>query len=176
MKLLKEIHRTRGLTPGGRVMKRRAVRGIIYTAPNLLMVYSTENGDYKFPGGGMRRTETHAQALRREIREECGARLTGNLHPFGRVVEYDRAFQSGFDLFMMTSYYYWCRIRGELGHQDLDPYERAMGFKPRWVTLDQAIENNSILLRDHADSCPKWAVRELFVLKELKSVLETEQP
>lgn len=175
MKLITEIHRSPGLTLGGRTVKRRAVRGIIYVAPKILMIYSKENGDYKFPGGGMHRRESQSQALRRELLEECGARLSGNLHPFGRVVEYDRAVQPNFDLFMMTSYYYWCHIEGTLGQQHLDTYERALGFTPRWVALDSAINNNTVLLRDHPDLSPRWAVRELSVLKALKSFLEAEK-
>lgn len=49
---------------------REAVRGIIKHENKLLMVYSSKDGDYKFPGGGVDVGETHEEALVREIREE----------------------------------------------------------------------------------------------------------
>jgi len=39
------------------------------------MVRSQKYGEYKFPGGGIERNETHAEALIREVMEETGYRL-----------------------------------------------------------------------------------------------------
>ncbi len=172
MKLLKEIHRKEGLNLGGRAFNRKAVRAIILDAPKLLMVFSVLNGDYKFPGGGMHRDESPAQALRREVLEECGARLFGIARPFGKVIEYDKSVQRGYDLFMLTSYYYWCQIEGLLGQQNLDDYERELGFTPRWVEVDEAIQTNSVVLQNDTQPAPFWAVRELFVLGQVKTALE----
>ena len=83
MNILTEIHRHENLNILGKAVYRTAIRGVALRGRELLMVHSTEVGDYKFPGGGMNEGEEHEQALRREIREECGMSL---LH-FGQGVE-----------------------------------------------------------------------------------------
>jgi ADP-ribose pyrophosphatase YjhB (NUDIX family) len=52
------------------------------------MIYSPKNGDYKFPGGGIDPGETDHEALTREIREEAGAQICGEIREFGQVIEY----------------------------------------------------------------------------------------
>lgn len=76
MKILTEIHRRAGIHAKGKTIYRTAVRGVILRGRNLLMIHSSHVGDYKFPGGGVDEGETHAQALSREIQEECGTFLT----------------------------------------------------------------------------------------------------
>jgi len=46
------------------------VRSIILDDDRVLMVYSSRNGDYKFPSGGIESGETHKKALIREVQEE----------------------------------------------------------------------------------------------------------
>ncbi len=53
MKLLKEIIRKQGINFDGKTVYREAVRGVIIRNKTLLMVYSSKDGDYKFPGGGV---------------------------------------------------------------------------------------------------------------------------
>jgi 8-oxo-dGTP pyrophosphatase MutT (NUDIX family) len=73
MKILTEIHCTDGVNIHGRATLRTAVRAVIFRGRDLLMVYSSNVGDYKFPGGGVDAGETHQQTLARELLEECGA-------------------------------------------------------------------------------------------------------
>ena len=75
MQILTEIHRAEGINTYGKTVHRTAVRAVILRGPELLMVYSSNVGDYKFPGGGVDIGETHQQALARELLEECGASL-----------------------------------------------------------------------------------------------------
>lgn len=75
MQLLAEIHRSNGVNIHGRTIHRHAVRAVIFRGQELLMIHSTKVGDYKFPGGGVDRDETHEQALIREVKEECGMSL-----------------------------------------------------------------------------------------------------
>ena len=56
---------------------------------NLLMIYSANVGDYKFPGGGVDAGESHAQTLTREILEECGMSLRQIGSEIGAVIEYN---------------------------------------------------------------------------------------
>lgn len=146
------------------------MRAVILRGRNLLMVYSSKVGDYKFPGGGVDAGESHEQALARELREECGASLISMDGELGAVVEYNFAKDRGYDVFKMTSSdYYFCRIKDVFGAQELDGYEKALGFKPVWITIEAAILANRSLLS--LDKFPEWLKREIFVLEYLKQKL-----
>jgi hypothetical protein len=53
MKLLKEIVKKQGINFDGKAINREAVRGVIIKNNKLLMIYSSKDGEYKFPGGGI---------------------------------------------------------------------------------------------------------------------------
>jgi len=169
MHILTKIHRNKGINIHGRTIQRTAVRAIILRGRDLLMVHSTTVGDYKFPGGGVDDGESHEQALRREIREECGALLVEFGQSIGSVIEYDHPEESDYDVFKMTSYYYLCLVGDGFGAQKLDGYERDLGFKPVWIDIDESILANKLLL--DSDKSPEWLKRELFVLEYIKQNL-----
>lgn len=167
MNIVREIFR-RPVETSGRTVYRTAVRGIIARDGALLMVYSPENGDYKFPGGGVDADESDEDALRRELREECGATLAQIEREFGSVIEYDQAVEADFEVFKMTSRYYVCRVKADFGRQRLDDYEAALGFTPVWISLDEAIAANRAVLHDALRTPPRWTARETFVLEYLR--------
>jgi 8-oxo-dGTP pyrophosphatase MutT (NUDIX family) len=158
MRILTEIHRNNGINIHGRIIHRTAVRAVILRGRELLMVYSANVGDYKLPGGGVDDGESHEQALRREIHEECGA-----------LLEYDIPMEAEYDVFKMTSHYYPCRVDDDFGAQKLDGYEKDLGFKPVWVDIDEAISMNQSLL--NSDKIPEWLKRELFVLDYIQCLM-----
>jgi len=133
------------------------------------MIYSSNVGDYKFPGGGVNEGETHEQALVREVREECGMSLFHVGNEICRVVEYDLPMEQEYDAFKMTSYHYQCEVLDGFGLQKLDNYERDLGFVPAWIKLDRAIEINKSLL--DTSKPPRWLEREVLVLEYLKQNL-----
>ena len=110
------------------------------------MIYSSNVGDYKFPGGCVDEGESHAQALRREVSEECGAELTHIGEEIGAVIEYNFADEAEFDTFKMTSHYYRCEVTDGFGAQKLDGYERDLGFMPVWISIEDALQHNKTLL------------------------------
>ncbi|HHT84964.1 NUDIX hydrolase [Candidatus Darwinibacter acetoxidans] len=170
MRLLAEIHRHAGVNPRGRAVTREAVRSVIWRGSELLLLYSRRDGTYKFPGGGVDAGESHVQALARELREECGAELIEVLGPLGRVVEYALPKETDFDVFCMTSYYYFCSIESELGAQDLKGYELDLGLEPRWLKAEEAIAVNEQALA--SGTAPSWTRRETTVLKLLRDRLQ----
>ena len=166
MEILTEIHRKKGINVNGKTIHRTAVRAVILRARELLMVYSSNVGDYKCPGGGVEEGESHEQALARELREECGASLLSVDGELGAVIEYNLAEEKDFDIFKMTSYYYFCQAGDDFGAQKLDDYERDLGFKPVWVNIDHAISTNQPLL--NSENPPEWLKREIFMLEYIK--------
>ena len=168
MKLLKEIYRKNDINLLGKMIFREAVRGIIKHENKLLMVYSTKDGDYKFPGGGVNAGETYEETLIREIREECGAKVTSICSEFGKTVDYDIPMEKEYDVFKMISYYYICDVEAILEKQILDEYEEELGFVPVWIDIDSAIEANKMIIKSNTCNAPRWTQRELFVLELLK--------
>ncbi len=169
MKTLTEIIHQPGLRiDDGRMMAREAVRGIILRGGNILMIYSTTMDVYAFPGGGVQPDETYEDTLIREVREECGARVTSIQGAFGRVIEYFTPREPEYDVFRMDSLYYRCRVEDALGQQTLEPYEADLGLTPLWVNIDAAIETNRAVMADDARWTPRWTVRELFVLEQVR--------
>jgi 8-oxo-dGTP diphosphatase len=74
-------------------------------------------GLWEFPGGKIEPTETHEEALRREIREELGADVAVN-----RLVYYT---VHGYDDRTVSLYFYRCTLKGEPVPQ--------LGQQMRWV-------------------------------------------
>ena len=169
MQILTVIHRAEGINIHGKTIHRTAVRAVILRGRELLMVYSANVGDYKFPGGGVDNGESHEQTLARELREECGATLISVDSRLGAIIEYNFPEEKDFDVFKMTSHYYFCRIKEGFSQQKLDDYEADLGFKPMWVDVDEAISTNQSLL--NSDKMPEWLKRELFVLNHIQRLM-----
>ena len=165
MNILTEIHRQEGVDTQGKTVHRTAIRGVILRGRELLMVYSSTVGDYKFPGGGLRDSETHEQALARELEEECGMLLGRFGREIGAVIEYNFPQELDYDVFKMTSHFYECEADEGSGAQDLDEYEERLGFLPVWIDIEQAIRLNRALL--DSPQAPQWLQREIFVLEHI---------
>ena len=151
----------------GRPVRRTAVRAVIENADRLLMVFSAINGDYKFPGGGIEEGESHADALHREVLEECGRRLQNVGPQIALLNEYDAAAEAGMAYFRMDSHYYRCDlVPGEAQDLDLDTYEADLGFAPRWISVETALKANRAVLRRNA-APPRWTARETCFLEYL---------
>jgi 8-oxo-dGTP pyrophosphatase MutT (NUDIX family) len=172
MKILAEIHRSSGVHLTGKTVYRTAVKGVILRGRTLLMVYSPKMEEYDFPGGGLHEGETHAEGLYREIQEECGMLLASMGAEMGAVIEYDFPMEPGYDVFKMTSHYYYCEVQEGFVPQKLEDYERELGLIPIWVDVDRAIQSNNILL--HSGNAPKWLKKETFILEYIRQTLLAE--
>jgi 8-oxo-dGTP pyrophosphatase MutT (NUDIX family) len=171
MKLLGQIARQPNIPAAGRTLYRTAVRGIVLDGRRLLMVYSPVNGDYKFPGGGVKAREELTAALEREIQEECGVQVLHIGPDFGQVIERDLAEEPDYDIFQMTSSYYLCQVADHQQPQRLDDYEAELEFQPVWVDIDEAIRVNTAVLQSDRQDIPFWTRRETFVLQQIRKRL-----
>lgn len=156
----------------GNINFREAVRGIIMKDSKILMVHS-KNRDYKFPGGGIKKGESYMEALRREVEEETGYVCSKINEQFGIVTEKskDRYFNN--KIFKMISYYYLAEVSDKRKSQKLDPYEARLEFKPEWININDAINNNDNIMKLGMEPIANWIYRETYVLKEIKKYMES---
>lgn len=167
MKLLAEIDRVELVDKNKSTYTRYAIRGISKYKDTYLLIYSQKDKAYIIPGGGIDKDESHYQALKRELDEECGAKLIDVEAKFGYTVEYDLYPEETFDIYKRVNYYYLVHVDQNLGLQKLEPYEIELGLTPRWVSIEEAIETNELAIQNMY--YPKWAKRELLIFKLLKN-------
>lgn len=146
---------------------REAVRAIILQDNNIFMVH-TNKGDYKFPGGGVKKAESHEDTLKREVREETGYIVNKVVDKIGIVIERKLDEYEENSVFEMSSYYYLCEISDNKVVQQLDDYESELDFQPLWIPLDKAIHSNEEILKKNDKNKNAWVYRETNVLKALK--------
>jgi len=82
------MYHNSNLNLNGTIITRNAVRAVASNIGKLLMIYSPVMGDYCFPGGGIEKEETHDQALKRELKEECGREIKSIHTKLGIITEY----------------------------------------------------------------------------------------
>ena len=170
MKLLKIFDRRDKLLGHQPIIYRDSVRAIILKNNKILLVYSEESKEYKFPGGGINEHEIRHIALRREVLEEVGKKVNSVNEPLGYV---DQMYNDIYDdrkYFFLRSFYYFCSVLDEDFEQDLDIYEQNLRFVPRWVEIDEAIRVNQIKFDNGSEY--HWTERELYVLKLLKGMTQ----
>ena len=151
---------------------RAAVRAIAPVNQQLLMVYSSEVGDYKFPGGGVKAGETHQQALNRELQEETGRNLALQCGLLGTALELDLSTEIRVSSFRMISFYYLCTLEARIQPLSLEPYEQSLGFTPVWISPAEALRCNEKLAADSRKSTPFWLEREIEVLRLLIPIID----
>ncbi|WP_088034886.1 NUDIX domain-containing protein [Evansella clarkii] len=147
-----------------KLRERTAVRAVIISGGKILMLH-TNKGDYKFPGGGAEKGETHAACLTREVAEETGYFNAVAGEKTGVVIERKLDEYEADTFFQMTSHYYFCKVPGEKSQQKLDGYEAEQEFTPVWIYIEEAIRQNEAAAKEPEHN--GWIQRETFVLKEL---------
>jgi 8-oxo-dGTP pyrophosphatase MutT (NUDIX family) len=148
---------------------REAVRTVIIENNKILLIHSNM-GDYKFPGGGVEKNENHTDGLLREVAEETGYINCVVKDKMCVVIERHLDEYDNNAYFQMTSHYYLCELTDdEKVAQQLDDYECAQEFTPKWLILDNAIKIYQKVINQFEQN--RWINRENFVLKELKKIL-----
>jgi ADP-ribose pyrophosphatase YjhB (NUDIX family) len=165
--VLVTIRHDPGLALVGRVLERRAVKGVVVRGSEVLLLRTAELGALKFPGGGVEWRESDEDCLRRELDEECGVPLVSVGAVLGDVVQLARPKEPDYDVFRMTSRYVYCTVGDASGVQRLDEYEQRLGLAPVWMDVAEAADVCAGLLGSGVD-VPRWVERELTVLRLLE--------
>jgi 8-oxo-dGTP pyrophosphatase MutT (NUDIX family) len=164
MHLGKFVHDS-GLDLTAPTIERIAVRGILFRGEELLLLKS-RHGDYKFPGGGVEGSESMTVALQREFAEECGLREVEVGLALGITLEYLRAAEPEYEVFKMTSHYFYCSGGVAGGSQQLEDYESELELTPCWVTVQDALAANQAVAESGV-GVQRWLPRETQVLAHL---------
>jgi len=134
---------------------------IINSKNELLLGYSYQT--YQFPGGHLKDGENIFECLQREIEEETGIFISGNLNPFLKRVEYHMNYLDS-NINKKVIIYYYLIYTDELPQNaasHLDEQEKAGNFTLLYVPLekvDQLLVNsipdnpiNSIIVGEMQD-------------------------
>lgn len=149
------------------ITTRQAARAVILKDGKILMVH-TNKGDYKFPGGGVKKQEEIKEALKREVAEETGYIVNTIGKKLGMIVQRNVNQFNSNGIFEMTSYYYTCNVEEIPKSQHLDKYEKDQEFKPVWIEIDEVIKENELILQGKRADINPWVYRETLALKRLK--------
>lgn len=144
------------------VFERFGVRAII-RRNGLLAMQQSASGEYKIPGGGMEDTETIAQALEREVREETGLMvIPESMKELGEIVELRRDIFDEKKKFVAHSFHYLCDVEDEMTEPQMTESEKKKGFHLAWADIDTVIATNEAIMTE------KWQFRDVQFLKWLK--------
>jgi len=143
---------------------RKAARAVIFLDDRLLMIRSNRYGDYKFPGGGVEKEENLTVALVREVREEAGCDIVGNVVELGFFRELRPTLENPNVVFENRSYYFLTSIGKKRHRPCFDDYEKEHDYACVSVDLHEALETNKRLIG--TKSIP-WVRREVIVLEYL---------
>lgn len=153
--------RAEGLPENCTVYHRQAARGVAVRDGKLLAV-RTGVGDYKFPGGGVEPGESLEEALGREMLEETGYQIAGDVELL--AVCHERRKGRTADILEMDSYYFRCDVGDTQAPLQLDGYEAEEHFTPVWVDFQEALRaNRELAVRGYQP----WLDREIAVMEAL---------
>lgn len=128
--------------------RRDSARSIIIIDGKVAMIHSLKFGYYKFPGGGIEKEESPAEAMIRETREEAGlVVLPDTVKEYGYVHRVQRSTRDKTVRFIQDNYYYLCDVERDTVSQKLDNYEAEEGFTLEFVSPETAITKNRLLLK-----------------------------
>jgi len=142
-------------------VSRYGARGILLgDNNNIAMMFMSNNGYYKLPGGGIEPSETAEMAFLREIKEETGW-CSVIIHDLGYIEEHKLQNQ-----FMQLSYCFIAKKTNESQTVSLTCNEKALGFSLNWMTYENALR----VMAQSFESCRDYSMR--FMLLRDKTILE----
>ncbi len=156
---------TKNYDRNGTTVSRPSARGIIIKDGKAAMIHSLKYDYYKFPGGGIEKTEDKKTALIREVQEETGLTvIPETIKAYGMVHRIQKGDYE--DVFIQDNYYYLCDVKDEITAQKLDDYEKDERFTLEYVTPQQIIDTNRRCVSQEADQI--MIAREIRMLEILQ--------
>lgn len=156
---------TKDYDRSGTTVSRPSARGIIIKDGKAAMIHSQKYDYYKFPGGGIEKTEDKKTALIREVKEETGLTvIPDTIKEYGMVHRIQKGDYE--DVFIQDNYYYLCDVEDEITAQQLDDYEKDERFTLEYVSPKHVIDTNRKCVSKEADQI--MIAREIRMLEILQ--------
>lgn len=131
---------------------RNSARSIIINNKKVAMIHSIKYDYYKFPGGGMKDSETPVDAMIRETREESGlVVIPDTVKEYGYVHRIQKSNHDITECFIQDNYYYLCKTADETAPQRLDDYEAEEAFTLEYIDPNIAISKNRHVIQGPCD-------------------------
>ena len=147
---------------------KNSARAIIITNNKVAMLYSNRYKFYCFPGGSIEKDETIIETLIRETREEAGLMIKQNsIKEFGMIIEIRKDLKAENGIYEQNEYYYYCEVEENIFEQKLTQNEIEAGYELKFVTLDEAINQNELEIEIKRI----YTEAETYILKLLKKEL-----
>lgn len=136
------------------IFEKHTVRAIIEKNGKYSMQLSGK-GEYKIPGGGVEKGETHIQTLMREVEEEVGLVIIPEMvQPIGEILELREDKMCRGQKYICHSYFYKCAVEDKEVPTQMTASEIEKGFRPVWESAGKIVEKNDELLKE------KWMKRD----------------
>lgn len=159
-----------GIMIKGHIKTRITIRGVVFKDDKVLMLYSKKYNDYIFPGGGIKKGETHEECLKRELYEEVGANKVKMTEPIGYIEEIRHGISGSDSVYNQKSYYYACII-DEIGKPNFVGRENEDILETIYIDINEVINHNNKIIKDenHQQKGFKTVlIRENMALKHIK--------
>lgn len=122
---------------------RNSARSIIIRDGKVAMIHSLKYDYYKFPGGGIEKSESPIEAMIRETREEAGlVVIPESVREYGFVHRIQRSDLDATERFIQDNYYYLCEAMDQVSSQQLDDYEARESYRLEYVEPLAAVSKN----------------------------------
>lgn len=149
------------------VVRREAVRGVIFVDGKLLMI-SSKCDEVVFPGGGIQGQETDLMALKREIKEETGYNIIeSSVKPIGNIIEHrkDRYEER---IWHQENRYYFCDVdKATLSKTNYTPGELKRGLGVIYLSIPEAMQRKEEKFK--LEGIQSWNERGYLILQYLQA-------
>lgn len=142
---------------------RSTIRAVIIRDNKVLMLYSSLYNDYTFPGGGIKASETHIDALIRELNEELGAINVDIIKPLGYTLEYRYGINSNDSIYLQKSYFYLVNTKITEQPQFIGR-EKEQGLHAIYVNPEEIIHHNNKINTTRGKGFKTVLIRENIIL------------
>ena len=151
-----------------RTLVRNSARSILIRDGKVAMVHSLKYDYYKFPGGGIEKGESPADAMIRETREEAGlVVIPETVREYRYVHRIQKSDWDADECFVQDNYYYLGEAENEPVSQELDDYEAKESYRLEYIDPATAIRKNRALKNSPYNRL--MFEREALVLEMLQS-------